>query len=226
MRLQLLSILTIVAFSQVTNLVIAGEHTAWLDRAIGDRNLTSSTATAAKISLLLKPGILKQVRVKTLPANTSSVLTPATIDEIFRDRYGKQLNEIQLKAAIERLNQLYQQQGYNLAQIVSVEEIDRNGQLTITIAEGTIEEVRVRFINKKGETVDGNKQPITSKIQPALITRDVELKPGVVYNRKMAERDVRRIYNLGFFDDVRMSLATARDRSKVIIQFDLLERKQ
>jgi outer membrane protein insertion porin family len=226
MRLQLLSILTIVAFSQVANPVIAGKQFSQIERSIVDRNLTSSTHTAANISLLLKPGILKQVRVKTLPANTSSAIAPATIDEIFQAQYGKQLNEIQLKAAIEKLNQLYQQQGYNLSQVVSVAEIDGNGQLILTIAEGTIEEVQVRFMNRKGETVDENKQPITSKIPTSLIISNAELQPGVIYNRKIAERDVRRIYNLGLFDDVHMSLAPARDRSKVIIRFDLTERKQ
>ncbi|WP_310485497.1 BamA/TamA family outer membrane protein [Chamaesiphon sp. VAR_48_metabat_403] len=198
-------------------------------KALGDfatvQILPEDTAKGVKISLVVKLyGTLNRVQIRTLPASSSSILTEATIDEIFKPQYGKQLNAIEFKAAIAKLNQLYQQQGYNLAQVVDVEELNANGKLTIVIAEGSIEDVRVRFLNKKGEAEDENKKPFTGQTRPFIITREAQLKPGKIFNRATVEKDLRRIYGLGLFDDVRVSFAPGSDPAKVVLQYDVIER--
>jgi outer membrane protein insertion porin family len=198
-------------------------------KALGDfatvEIVPEDTAQGVKISVLVQPyGTLRQVQIRTLPANSSSILTAATIDEIFKPQYDKQLNAIEFKASIAKLNQLYQQQGYNLAQVVDVEELNANGKLTIVIAEGLIEDVRVRFLNKKGEAEDENKKPFTGQTRPFIITREAQLKPGKIFNRATVEKDLRRIYGLGLFDDVRVSFAPGSDPAKVVLQYDVIER--
>jgi outer membrane protein insertion porin family len=198
-------------------------------KALGDfatvEIVPEDTATGVKISFLVKPyGTLKQVQIRTLPGNSSSVLTSAAIDEIFKPQYGKQLNSIELKAAIDKLNQLYQKQGYNLAQVVDVEELNPDGKLTLVIAEGLIEDVQVQFLNKEGATVDEQKKPFTGTTRPFIITREAELKPGKIFNRTTAEKDLRRIYGLGLFDDVRVSFAPGKDPAQVILQLNVIER--
>ena len=199
-------------------------------KALGDFStveiIPEDTATGVKISFLVKPyGTLKQVQIRTLPANSSSVLTSAAIEEIFKPQYGQKLNTIELKAAIERLNQLYQQQGYNLAQVVDVEELDPDGKLNLVIAEGVIEAVQVQFLSKEGAAVDEDKKPFTGNTRPFIITREAELKPGKIFNRNTAEKDLRRIYGLGLFDDVRVSFAPGSDPAKIILQLNVIERK-
>ncbi|WP_309730397.1 BamA/TamA family outer membrane protein [Chamaesiphon sp. OTE_75_metabat_556] len=200
-------------------------------RALGDfatvEIVPEDTAKGVKISFVVKPyGTLNQVQIRTLPDTGSSSLNSAAIDDIFKPQYGKQLNAIELKAAIAKLNQLYQQQGYNLAQVVDVEELNPNGKVTIVIAEGSIEDVRVRFLNKKGEAVDENKQPYSGQTRPFIITREAELKPGKIFNRIAVEKDLRRIYSLGLFDDVRVSFAPGSDPAKVVLQYDVIERNK
>ena len=197
-------------------------------KALGDfatvEIVPEDTAKGVKISFLVKPyGMLDRVQVKTLPATSSSVLA-AAIDRIFKPQYGKRLNSIELKAAIKQLNELYQQQGYNLAQVVDIEELTPDGKLILVIAEGQIEDVRVRFLNKQGEAVDEKKQPLTGQTRPFIITREAELKAGKIFNRTIVERDLRRIYGLGLFDDVRVSFAPGNDPAKVILQYDVIER--
>jgi outer membrane protein insertion porin family len=199
-------------------------------KALGDFStveiVPQDTAKGVKISFLVKPyGTLTQVQIKTLPANSISVLTSAAIAEIFKPQYGKKLNTIELKAAIDRLNQLYQKQGYNLAQVVDVEELNPDGKLTLVIAEGVIEDVQVQFLSKEGATVDEHKKPFTGNTRPFIVTREAELKPGQIFNRTTAEKDLRRIYGLGLFDDVRLSFIPGSDPAKVILQFDVIERK-
>ncbi len=188
--------------------------------------IPEDTAKGVRLSFLVTPyGNLAQVQVRTLPATSSSVLKQADIDTLFQSQYGKQLNAVDLQAAIKQLNQLYQQQGYNLAQVVDVEELGTDGKLTLVIAEGLIEDVQVRFLNKEGALVDDQKKPITGQTRPFIVTREAELKAGKIFNRNTAEKDLRRIYGLGIFDDVRVSFAPGSDPAKVVLQFNVIERK-
>jgi outer membrane protein insertion porin family len=188
--------------------------------------IPEDTAKGVRLSFVVAPyGVLNQVAIETLPANSSTVLQQADIDRIFQPQYGKPLNAVELQAAIKQLNQLYQTQGYNLAQVVDVKELTPDGKLNIVIAEGLIEDVQVRFINKEGALVDDKKQPFKGLTRPFIITREAELKPGKIFNRATAEKDLRRIYGLGLFDDVRVSFAPGTDPAKVILQLNVLERK-
>lgn len=187
--------------------------------------IPEDTPKGVKISFVVTPyGILSQVKVRTIPANSTTVLTPESIASIFEPRYGKQLNVVELKAAIKQLNELYQKQGYTLAKIVDVEDLNADGTMTLVVSEGLLEDVQVRFLEKDGSAVDDKKQPISGITRPFIITREAELKPGKVFNRNTAEKDLRRIYGLGLFDDVRASFEPGAD-DKVILQFNVIERK-
>lgn len=188
--------------------------------------IPEDTAKGVRLSFLVTPyGTLSQVQIRTLPATSSTVIKQADVDSLFQSQYGKQLNAVDLQAAIKQLNQLYQQQGYNLAQVVDVEELGADGKLTLVIAEGLIEDVQVRFLNKEGSLVDDKQKPITGNTRPFIVTREAELKPGKIFNRNTAEKDLRRIYGLGIFDDVRVSFAPGTDPAKVVLQFNVIERK-
>ncbi|PSB58830.1 BamA/TamA family outer membrane protein [Chamaesiphon polymorphus] len=198
-------------------------------KALGDfatvQIVPEDTAKGVIMNFLVKPyGTLAQVQLRTLPATSSSILNPAAIEEIFKPQYGKRLNAIEFKTAIDKLNQLYQTQGYNLAQVVDIEELNPDGKLTVVVAEGSIEDVRVRFLNKKGEAEDAQKKPFTGQTRPFIITREAESKSGKIFNRNTVERDLRRIYGLGLFDDVRVSFAPGSDPAKVVLQYDVIER--
>ena len=82
----------------------------------------------------------------------------------------------------------------------------------------------MQFLNKQGAVVDENKKPFTGTTRPFIITREAELKPGKIFSKATVEKDLRRIYGLGLFDDVRVSFIPGRDPAKVILQFNVLER--
>jgi outer membrane protein insertion porin family len=188
--------------------------------------IPEDTNKGVKISFIVTPyGVLNKVEIQTLPANTSTVLTPAAIDSVFAAQYGKQLNAVELQAAIKRLNELYKKEGYNLAQVVDIQELTPDGKLTLGIAEGLIEDVQVRFLAKDGSAVDDKKQPITGITRPFIITREAQLKAGQIFNANTAQKDLRRIFGLGLFDDVRISFAAGSDPAKVVLQLNVIERK-
>ncbi len=169
---------------------------------------------------------LRQINIKTLPAKTSSVISQAEVDQIFKEQYGQTLNAGALQEGIKKLNQLYKDRGYELAQIVNVENMTADGQVTLTAAEGVIEEVQVQFLDKERKAVDKNGKPITGATQAYIIAREAESKAGQVYNRKTVEKDLRRIYALGLFEDIGLKFAPGQtDPSKVVLQISVIERK-
>jgi outer membrane protein insertion porin family len=188
--------------------------------------IPEDTTKGVKLSFVVTTyGNLSKVQIRTLPASSSSVLNQAQIDDVFKIQYGKQLNAVELQAAIKKLNEFYQKQGYNLAQVVDVEELNTDGTLKLVIAEGLIEDVQVRFMTKEGLLVDDKKNPISGNTRPFIVTREAELKPGKIFNRATVERDLRRIYGLGIFDDVRVAFAPGTDPAKVVLQFNVIEKK-
>jgi outer membrane protein insertion porin family len=188
--------------------------------------IPEDTAKGVKLSFVVTTySNLGRVQVETLPANSSTVLKQADIDAIFQSQYGKQLNVVELQASIKKLNDFYQKQGYNLAQVVDVKEMSADGTLKLVISEGLIEDVQVRFMTKDGLLVDDKKQPITGSTRPFIVTREAELKPGKIFNRATVEKDLRRIYGLGIFDDVRVAFAPGTDPAKVVLQFNVIEKK-
>ncbi|WP_347239892.1 BamA/TamA family outer membrane protein [Oscillatoria sp. FACHB-1406] len=180
--------------------------------------LPEDTPLGVRITFKVEPNpILNRVVIQTIPQREGEgVLPQEKVDEIFQNQYGKILNLRRFQAGILRLNDWYKEQGYDLAQVVGAPEVGRDGTVTLVVAEGNIEDIRVRFFNDENEPVDGVTRPF-------IVTREIELKPGDVFNRQTAQRDLERVFGLGIFDDVKFSFSPGSDPSKVIVNVDVNE---
>jgi outer membrane protein insertion porin family len=173
-------------------------------------------------------GILRQVEIETLPTGQSKIVNRQDLDRLFTDRYNRNLDLEAVKAIVDRVNKLYKERGYELAQVVNVENLTTDGRLKLIVTEGTIEDVRVRFFTRdnagRDRYVDDNNQPIRGTTRSFIITREAETKAGSIFNRRTIERDARRIYGLGLFKDLKLSFQPGSiDPSKVILTLDILE---
>lgn len=156
----------------------------------------------------------------------SRVVPPEVVQRIFSPQYGKIANFRDLQTGIKELTSYYQQNGYVLAQVVNAEQpqINPDGTVVLQVAEGEIERIQVRFINKEGNDRDAKGNPIRGRTRDFIITRELELKPGSVFNRNTLERDFQRLFGLGIFEDLRPSLDVGEDRSKVVLVVNVVER--
>ncbi|MCF2151023.1 BamA/TamA family outer membrane protein [Desmonostoc muscorum LEGE 12446] len=184
------------------------------------------TPLGVRVSFVVQPNpVLSKVEVQANPGTgVASVLPPSTVDEVFREQYGKILNLRDLQEGIKQLNKRYQDQGYVLANVIGAPQVSENGVVTLQVAEGVVENIRVRFRNKDGQETDEKGQPIRGRTQEYIITREVELKPGQVFNRNTVQRDLQRVYGLGLFEDVNVSLDPGTDPSKVDVVVNVAER--
>lgn len=187
------------------------------------------TPLGVRVSFIVTPNpILSKVELDANPGTgVPSVLPPGTANEIFSNQYGKILNLRELSESIKQLTKRYQDKGYVLANLIGAPKVSDNGVVTLQVAEGVVESVKVRFRNKDGEDVDDKGNPIRGRTKDYIITRELELKPGTVFNRNTVQRDLARVYGLGLFeppDTEPISLAPGSDPSKVNVLVNVIER--
>jgi outer membrane protein insertion porin family len=180
------------------------------------RAVPEDTPLGVRVTFIVQANpVLKGVQI-----TGQQVLPQSVIDESFRDQYGKILNLRRFEEGVQKINKWYQDNGFVLGQITDAPQVAEDGTVTLQVAEGQIESVDVRFLNKEGEATDPTGKPIGGNTQRYIITREVELKPGDIFNRTKAERDLRRVFGLGIFEDVRLALepgTTDPRKARVIV---------
>lgn len=154
----------------------------------------------------------------------TTLLPEPVITDAFSDQYGKVLNLVQLQEGIKKVNKWYQDNGYVLAQVVDAPQVSPDGVVTLQVAEGVVEDIQVRFTNKDGEDKDAKGNPIRGRTRAFIVTREFELKPGQIFNRTKVERDLQRVFGLGIFDDVKLSLSPGQDPRKVVVVANVVEK--
>nr|WP_237743612.1 BamA/TamA family outer membrane protein [Pleurocapsa sp. PCC 7319] len=161
--------------------------------------------------------ILNEVVIETVPEGKASQVLPAKkVDEFFGQNYGQILNLRELQDGIIKINEWYSNNGYELAQVVGSPEVSPDGIVTLVVAEGVIEDIKVRYFDEDDEPKEG-------KTREFIVTREVELQPGDVFKRDTAQRDLQRVFGLGIFEDARFSFSPGTDPSQVIVNIDVVE---
>ncbi|MDF5733144.1 MAG: BamA/TamA family outer membrane protein, partial [Rhizonema sp. PD38] len=184
------------------------------------------TPLGVRVTFIVRPNpTLTKVQVQANPGTgVPSVLSPNDVDAIFRDQYGKILNLRDLQGSIKQLVKRYQDQGYVLANVIGAPQVAENGVVTLQVAEGVVENIQIRFRNKQGQETNAQGKPIRGRTRSYVITRELQLKPGKVFNRNIVQKDLQRVYGLGLFEDVNVGLNPGTDPSKVDVLVNVVER--
>ncbi|MGB3298278.1 MAG: BamA/TamA family outer membrane protein, partial [Phormidesmis sp.] len=179
----------------------------------------SDTPVGVKVTFFVEPNpVLTQVDVRN-----RQVLPDEVVNDIFASQYGKILNLRDLQNGVLDLNDWYQENGYVLAQVTASPQLTDDGVVTLIAAEGVIEEIEVRFINSDGQTVNEDGEPIEGKTRDFIVTREFETKPGEVFQESAIQQDIGRVFGLGIFDDIRLSLDPGDEdpqKVKMIVNID------
>ncbi len=172
------------------------------------------------VSVVPNP-ILKKVKLNT----KNTIVSNKFIDDIFTDYYGTTLNLNELQDRINLIKKWYEEKGYSLARINGPERISGDGVVSLNVDEGIVGDIELRFIGSDGESsVDG--KPRKGKTKDWVIKRELKTVPGSIFNRKILEADIKRLYATSLFDDVKVSLGPDnKNPGQVIIFLDLSEQR-
>jgi len=165
--------------------------------------------------------ILKKVELNS----TNSIVSDQYVDDVFKNYYGTTLNLNEFQNKIDTIKKRYESEGYSLARIKGPDRINENGIVTLNVTEGIVSDVQLRFLGTDGESsIDG--EPRKGKTKDWVIKRELKTQPGSIFNRKILEADIRRLYATSLFDDVKVSLGPdSSNPGRVIIFLDLSEQR-
>ena len=146
--------------------------------------------------------LLKGINISPI----KSQIKPSIIDKIFLPDYGKTLNLNILQLRIKQIKQWYLDQGFSLARVSGPNRISPEGIVELSVQEGKVEGIQIEFINEEGETEYENGKKIKGKTKRWVIEREISTKPGDVFNRKVLEKDIKRLYATSLFNDLKVTL--------------------
>ena len=169
--------------------------------------LPEDTPLGVRVTFEVEPNpVLTSVTIEG-----SQVLPESEVDRIFGEQYGETLNLKIFEGGVEQVNQWYQDNGYVLGQVIGAPQVNDDGSVILEVAEGEIQDIQVRFINADGATTDEEGNLIEGRTREYIITREIQLQPGDIFERETAEKDIRRVFGLGIFEDVTLGLEPAPD---------------
>ena len=161
-------------------------------------------------------------RIQLDPPDAS--IPETVVQDTFAADYGRTLNLTTLQQRMQDLQKWYADQGYSLARVTGPGRVSPDGEVVLQVRQGTVEGVEVQFLNREGSSTDVEGNPLRGKTRTSVITREISLKPGQVFNRRPLEDDLKRLYGTGLFSDVKVTLRPVADEpGRVVIVVGIVE---
>jgi len=177
------------------------------------------TDIGVRVNFLVLPNPV----LRSVTTEGTQVLDKAVVDRIFGSQIGKITNLKDVQAGVKELEKYYQDKGYVLAQIVDI-KASPEGNINLLVSEGVIEGIKVAFINDEGKTVDKDGKPVIGTTRDFIITRELTVKEGEIFNKNAIQSDLQKVFALGLFDDLNIGLAPGSDPKKVIVTVNVKEK--
>lgn len=148
---------------------------------------------------------VKPIVVNSLQLSGAKALSYEVAQTIFQSQIGKPISPSEMNKAVENINQWYSENSYSLARVIAIKP-NRQGVLDVNVAEGTIENIKFRFINDDNQKVDKKGKPIQGRTQPEFLNKQIQLQPGQVFQESKIRQDIQRLYATGLFERVNLEL--------------------
>ncbi len=152
--------------------------------------------------------VAENPEIKQIIIEGNTVYSSAELRALITTRQDEILNFKTLREDIQKITSHYKDNGYILARVADVETDEVDQVLRFKIIEGLVEAI----------VLDGNEGT-----QDYVILRELKTKAGTVLNDKILKKDLRRIFNLGFFSEVTPNFEPGSSPDKVIIQLKIKE---
>ncbi len=134
------------------------------------------------VFLVVENPVITQVAV-----TGNTVVSTADIVKALGVPTGEVLNTAAMRGGTRAVERLYQDRGYVLARVSDV-AVSPEGVLSVTLAEGHIEEIKIDGLHKTRDYV---------------VRRELLFKPGDVFNANTVNQSLKRLFQLQYFSDVK-----------------------
>ncbi|MBF2064234.1 MAG: BamA/TamA family outer membrane protein [Calothrix sp. C42_A2020_038] len=171
---------------------------------------STNTPNGLKVVYQVQPLIVRSLQLSGAKALTSKVAL-----EQFQGQLNQAISPSSLKQTVEKINKWYKDNGYSLARVISIQP-NQLGILTVNVAEGIVNDIKFRFVNDEGETIDSKGKPVVGRTKTDFIAKQLKLKPGDVFKDDVVRQDLMRLYGLGLFESVNVTLDGDANKTDVV----------
>ncbi len=133
-----------------------------------------------------------------------------TLKAAMESKVGSVFNSKLLTQDIQNVNEVLAKHGYLFSKVSDAYVQDKGSKINIEIVEGVLTEVKIEGLKKTKENV---------------VRRELSVKPGEIYDNKKIVRDLQRIYNLGFFEEVKRDHLPGKTPEEIVLVIQLVEQK-
>lgn len=130
--------------------------------------------------------------------------------EAMESKIGSVFNSKLLTQDIQHVNDALGQEGYLFSKVSDAYVQDQGSKINIEITEGILADIKIEGLKKTKEKV---------------VRRELTVKPGEIYDNKKIVRDLQRLYNLGFFEEVRRDHLPGKTPDEIVLVIHLVEQK-
>ncbi|MCJ7813883.1 MAG: BamA/TamA family outer membrane protein, partial [Candidatus Atribacteria bacterium] len=152
--------------------------------------------------------IVENLPIKEIIIKGNTIVSEEEMREVMVLQEGQIFCQKILKNDLDRISQLYKDRGYLLINIKDI-NFDEEGKLWINISEGRLERI----------VIEGN-----DKTKEKVISREIIIEPGDLFNFETVKKSLQKIYNLGYFEDVSMKLDPGAEEDSVVLVIKVIEK--
>ncbi|MBF0498515.1 MAG: BamA/TamA family outer membrane protein [Candidatus Riflebacteria bacterium] len=123
---------------------------------------------------------------------------------------GTVFNSKLLTQDIQGINDLLSREGFMFSKVTDASVKDKGRSIFVEITEGKLADIKIEGLKKTKEYV---------------VRRELSIKPGDIYDNNKIVRDLQRIYNLGFFEEVKRDHLPGKNPEDVTLVIQIVEQK-
>ncbi|MBN3961475.1 outer membrane protein assembly factor [Nostoc sp. NMS8] len=190
---------------------------AILDTGLFSNVSVNSRSTPSGLNVVYQ---VQPVIVRSLQLSGAKVLTYQIAQQSLQSQIGTTISPAGLQQSVAQINKWYTDNGYNLARVLSIKP-NPQGILTVNVAEGLVGDIKFRFVNDEGKTVDSKGNPVGRRTKPDFLQQQLKLKPGQIFQENVVKQDIQQLYRTGLFEQVNVALEG--DATKLDLVYQLKE---
>ncbi|MBN3880892.1 outer membrane protein assembly factor [Nostoc sp. JL23] len=191
--------------------------TAILNTGLFSTVSVNSFSTQAGLNVVYQ---VQPMIVRSLQLSGAKVLTYQVAQQRLQSQIGTTISPSGLQQAVAQINKWYADNGYNLARVLSIKPSSQ-GILTVNVAEGLVSDIKFRFVNDEGKTVDSKGNPVGGRTKADFLQQQLKLKPGQIFQENVVKQDIQQLYRTGLFETVNVALEG--DATKLDLVYQLKE---
>lgn len=139
--------------------------------------------------------------------------TKVSVDKIrnaMESKTGTVFNSKLLTQDIQNVNDLLGREGFLFSKVTDASVKDKGRSIFVEITEGKLAAIKIEGLKKTKENV---------------VRRELSVKPGDIYDNNKIVRDLQRVYNLGFFEEVKRDHLPGKNPEDVTLVIQVVEQK-